>query len=129
MAKYSQTSRKRSPKFRRSSRGLPGGGRLRKSTHRGWSLFDPRRDPDTSTSWEKVHYIHFTSYDISSFMLPAKRHCIPLKCGTYNKRRSKPCLLSRKRRSKLIQTPNFSCTSFNVRLMKRSASEPGLRTC
>ena len=64
--------------MRRSSRDLQGGGRLPKSTHRGWSLFDPRRDPDTSTLWEKVHYMHFTSYDIGSFMLPAKRHRIYL---------------------------------------------------
>ena len=73
MAKYRQTSRKRPPKKRRSSRDLQGGGRLPKSTHRGWSLFDPRRDPDTSTLWEEVHYMHFTSYDIGSFMLPAKK--------------------------------------------------------
>ena len=81
----------------------------------GYGLFDPRWDPYTSTLWEKVHYLHFTSYDMRSFMLCTKRHRIYLlkRCGTYYKQRSNHALGP-------VQTPEIfmSRTWFELRPTK-----------
>lgn len=61
---YRQTSRKRPNKLPRFS------GRLRELTHRG-SL--PRIGPGTSENWGGIHYMHFLSYDMRSFMFSTKR--------------------------------------------------------